>query len=406
MRLGVIMVVCGLAACEVNNGTYLAVDGEPAGITFDKVEFFLGKDAGTVTDRLHTPARPYDPQALSTPPERHRMLKRLFADSDVQTTAETRSLTYLLTTDANNAHAQYGLIVASRGGVAVGLGEIEDFKVLDDGAYVYEVALVPVDDGFERWGKPDSDAAACVRWTRQRIGEELTSTYAVVHGEDLDCDDTKSGAECDDLSYCDKALAPPGGCQARRTACIDPVGCNIGLCSDAAAGSTGGTTCQAQTCLPDNFCAPTDQCDENGPLAAFFECALKIGTAHIEVVMSVKTLGGGLCNHEFTVPGPLGMGCTNPQIEAPLLGKVGMWTFGVRQSAPGSDQCVFTMVGPSLDAPPPADTHLVVSVGRSNGTIGRTSFVIGFQPTADMAGCTTPVRLDLPPAGTETPTCP
>jgi len=40
VRLGVIMVVGGLAACDVNNGTYVAVDGEQVGITFDKVEFF------------------------------------------------------------------------------------------------------------------------------------------------------------------------------------------------------------------------------------------------------------------------------------------------------------------------------------------------------------------------------
>lgn len=51
------MVVCGLAACEVNNGTYLAVDGEPAGITFDKVEFFLGKDARTDQAGCTTPTR-------------------------------------------------------------------------------------------------------------------------------------------------------------------------------------------------------------------------------------------------------------------------------------------------------------------------------------------------------------
>lgn len=200
--------------------------------------------------RLHTPGRPFEAQATDEPVERHRMMKRLFTASDVQTTAATRSLTYYLTPDSDgpSKHASDGLVVASR----------------DDGAYVYELELAAVDAGFERWGKLDVPGQSCARWTRPRDGEATISTYAVIR--------------------------------------------------DA----------------------------------------------------------------------------------------VGMWTFSVGMGA-NRDVCFFQLDHPSLDAKPPMVTHLVVSVDNSNPAPHRTSFVIGFEPRADV-GCNAPTEID-PPVSAANPTC-
>lgn len=391
--------VCGLAGCEVHNGTYIAVTGEPAGITFDEVEFFLGKDGAGVDKRLHTPGRPFVAQVADEPVERHRMIKRLFTASDVQPTAETRSLTYYLTIEADgpSKYASYGLIVASRGGTPVGVAEVENFAVRDDGAYVYEVELAPVDENFERWGTLDVPGQSCARWTRPRGDRELASTYAVVRDGDFDCDDALARSECDDLNYCNPAVASPGGCQVRRASCIAASGCDIGSCSDG----QGATTCEPETCLPEHFCAALDSCDEKGPVDDFLACALELPALHTEVQMPIRA-DGGLCSHTFVVPSPQGLGCREPQIEAPPGGAIDDWVFTVQQSIT-PEQCMFALDGPSPDAAPPPDSHLVISVATAHPE-RRTSFVIGFQRAAEVGCITAPVILPAPSSAN--PICP
>lgn len=392
--------MCGLAACETGNGTYFVVDGDRAGIAFDQVEFFLGKD--TSGPKLFTPARPYsspNPADL----ERQRLIKRLFSPSDIQTTAETRSLTYYLPPDDENTLAHYALVVASRGGQVVGLGEIEDFSVFDDARYLYDVALAPVDAGYERWGHPDSIEKACVRWTRRRAGDTTSSTYAVVRGDDLDCDGAQAGKECDDLNYCAGAIGEV--CKRRITACINPLGCDLGICLDPTPGTAAVPTCEPTTCLPDLLCAPGDDCREEGPVEDFLECAVtRDNTMHTEVTMPIMD-GGALCRHQYQVVTPNRLPCQNPEIEWPLLGLVDDgWMIAVSTSGSSIDGCMYTLTGPTPDARPPEKSHLVVSIELLNGGGKRTSFVIGFAPEPSPTGCL-PFAIMTPPE-TSSPTCP
>lgn len=396
-----VVVICALAACETNNGTYFVVDGDAAGITFDQLEFFLGKETGGRT--LYTPARPYTTAISPQELERQRLTKRVFTASDVQTAPETRSLTYYLPPDAENTYAHYALIVASRAGTVVGLGEVDDFSVFDDAAYIYDVPLVAVDAGYERWGDTGSIDRACVRWTRMREGDARMSTYAVVRNGDLDCDDTDSDEECDDLSYCDRSNLVGEVCTPRITACIDGAGCNVGQCFDPVPGTNNLLRCESRACLPDTFCAPDDDCREDGAVDDFLKCAVTRDTAHTEVKMTVRA-GGSLCQHEFTVKSPLGLACASPLILWPPRGVIAEgWSFDVGMS-PLSESCHYTLTGPSLDATPPPPTHLVVSVETPSGL--RTSFVIGFAADASGTDCSVPVGVAPPPEGTLNPTCP
>ncbi|MBA3452200.1 MAG: hypothetical protein H0T42_03765 [Deltaproteobacteria bacterium] len=401
MRHGLVVVVCALAACETNNGTYFVVDGDAAGIAFDQLEFFLGKDTSGPT--LYTPARPYtvaiSPQEL----ERQRLVKRLFTATDVQTTSETRSLTYYLPPDDENTYAHYALVVASRAGTVVGLGEVEDFSVFDDAAYLYDVPLAAVDAGYERWGDTGSTERACVRWTRLRDGDARMSTYAVIRSGDYDCDDTEADDECDDLSYCDRSSSNGNVCTPRITACINADGCNVGRCFDAVPESDLPLRCESKVCLPDSFCAADDDCREDGSVEDFLKCAVGKDSLHTEVRMPVRA-GGPLCQHTFTVPTPLGMACVTPQILWPPRGVVADgWSFDVSMSS-SSDGCQYKLTGPSLDATPPPPSHLVVSIVTTTGF--TTTFVIGFAAETSGGGdCNDTVRVDLP-QGAPKPSCP
>jgi hypothetical protein len=403
MRAGILAVLCCVTACQTYNGTYFDVDGAKAGIAFDQVEFFLGKDAGSATP--FTPARPY--LATSSQPAigRQRLLKRLFVDSDVQSTPETTSLRYYLPADEGNLYAHYALVVASRGGVVVGVGEVEKYRVKDDAAYIYDVPLVPVSSGFERWGTPESVADACARWTRMRDGDAVESTYAVSRDGDFDCDGVEAMVDCDDLNYC-----PPGtSCVTRDTGCIVAGSCDIGSCVDGSADSntTAAKSCVARTCLPDQFCDPDDDCREDGPVDEFLACAIEIGLSHTEVTMPVKSAGGGLCTHAYQVQPPSNLECLEPRIEWPPSGKIVDWTVDVVAVPSLPLACRFTLAGPTLDAPPLEDAHVVVSVALPNAPGRRTTFVIGFAPytTAPM-DCSQQTEITPPGGGIEAPSCP
>jgi len=394
--------MCALAACDARNGTYFAVDGEAAGITFDQLEFFLGKDGGGTTP--YTPGSPFNPAVTPAPNERQRLTKRVFSDSDVQTTPETTSLTYFLPPEFATTSSSYVLVVASRGGVPVGLAEVESFNVFDDGAYVYEVALGPIDAGFERWGVPMSPAGDCVRWTRRREGDVAPSTYAVVRSDDHDCDGSRSNADCDDLNFCGD---PAGNACARRvTGCITET-CDVGVCIDATPLTSDRKTCEPKVCLPDAFCVAGDACRETDAPLDFLACAVNLAATHVEVLMPVKGVNGGLCTHTIEVPAPDNLRCNTPMIEWPPLGIAGTWKVTAARSTINPDGCTFDLIGPTVDAPPPAQMHVVVSVDGLVMPFRRTSFVVGFTPrTTPPLDCMTGDLEVTQPSEPTAPTCP
>ncbi len=403
MRLAVVVWVCGLAACDARSGTYFVVDGDQAGITFDRLEFFLGKAGGGATP--YTPGNPFVPVVTTAATERQRLTKRVFSDSDVQTTPETTSLTYLLPPEFAPTDTSYALVVASRGGVPVGIAEVESYSVFDDAAYVYEIALAPIDAGFERWGVPMSAAADCVRWTRKREGDAAPSTYAVVRSDDHDCDGSRSSADCDDLNFCSDP-APGNSCAQRVTGCITET-CDVGVCTDGTPATSDKKTCEPRFCLPDAFCVPDDACRETDPPLEFLACAIKLATTHTEVQMPVKAVNGGLCTHSYEVALPDNAPCLAPMIEWPPLGMSGMWKFTVERSMLAPDKCLFDLVEPALDAPPPADSHIVVSVSNGLVPVRRTSFVVGFTPyTTPPLSCALQEVVITPPMQPTAPSCP
>jgi len=403
MRLAVVVWVCGLAACDARSGTYFVVDGDQAGITFDQLEFFLGKDGGGTTP--YTPGNPFNPAVTPAATERQRLTKRVFSDSDVQTTPETTSLTYLLPPEFAPSDTSYALIVASRGGVRVGIAEVESYHVFDDAAYVYEIALGPIDAGFERWGVPMSPAADCVRWTRQREGDAAPSTYAVVRSDDHDCDGSRSSADCDDLNFCADP-APGNACSRRVTGCISGT-CDIGICVDGTPLTSDKKTCEPKVCLPDAFCSDGDACRETDAPLEFLACAINLPLSHTEVTMPVRGVNGGLCTHTFEVPPPASLGCNSPMIEWPPLGNAGTWRVTVAKSMLDPSICTFDLLEPTLEAPPPAQTHVVVSVDGLLAPFRRTSFVVGFAPrTTPPLDCATADVEVTQPSGSTAPTCP
>jgi hypothetical protein len=401
VRVGVVAIACALCACADRAGTYLVVDGGKSGISFDHVEFFIGKAHGNATP--FTPDRPYVPN-VEPAGETQRLIKRLFVGSDIQLTSETKMLSYYLAPGEANPFLRYALAVASRDGEVVGLGEVE-FHVYDEGAYLYKMALVPV-SGFERWGTPDlMPGDSCVRWTRTRNKDAAESTVVVSREDDRDCDGLTELIECDDLNYCPDTGAT--ACARRNTACIAPDSCDLGTCVDGLRVGDRPKSCTATTCLPEAFCVRGDECVEDGPADAFLSCAIEIGLEHTEVTMPVTSVGGELCEKTYEVEAPLGLECLFPEIVYPPLGKVSAeWTFKVMQTPNQPGSCTFTLIGDPGDADAPT-THLVVSVLIASSMGRRTSFVVGFAPHSTATGtCMETVDIKAQPTSSPNPTCP
>lgn len=366
---GVMALILCVAACESRYGTYLEIDGEAGGMTFDRVELYFGLPHGDTV--------PSTPSFGSQVPG--RLYKRLFTASDL-VDAEAAGSTvrfYVPPSEENQGLGAYVLAVAYAGDVPVGIGELADF-IIETGSVVrtYDLALEPYDAALvEQWGA--GDGPGCVRWTRVDAATGEKTTVAVVRRGDNDCDGLEAEvADCDDLSFCG---ADGEGCTGTR--CVDRETCGLGVCVSGDA----GVTCQVDTCLVSSVCGAC----ADVPDAELLTCALERAPDHTQITIptslgpddpqALTRLCGTSVEYQFALPG--GFPCKEPQILAP---KDGITPDGFKYTfIDGGAVCFLKIAALSSNTGylyDDAAHHVVLSVLRGDLPELRSTLLLGIQP--------------------------
>ncbi|MDB4961585.1 MAG: hypothetical protein JWP01_1584 [Myxococcales bacterium] len=396
MRRAVLVLLFCMVACDARNGTYLEVAGTAQGVEFDRVEFFFGTAVGT-----SVPFTPEHPFQQVTPSGRDKVAKRRYVTSDNQHGLERgMSLTYYLDPDPENAEPTYVLALAYLGDQAVGIAEVDGLELRDDGRYVYDLTLTPIaSEDVERWGSVDADATDCVRWTRIREEGKGPSTYAVVRGDDRDCDDSPETADCDDLNYCEPDSEVP--CTGRDVELCVTDSCDVGRCVSGTAANGNRKTCSQDLCYPQQFCTNSSGgCDAEGDLHTFEACAADRSDDHLEVFIPVRDITpgiGAMCTNPFQFTIGLPTGCLDPMIEAPAMGMTDEFRYFVARA--NESTCTIKIEASVQPLVVPQTTHLLISVADPTNPQRRQTIVVGIQPENIMpTGCATTatVRIKQP----------
>lgn len=356
------MILC--VACSDRYGAYFVVDGKGA-VTFDRVEFYFGKELGGALPTSPRHPLPSDEPAV--------VAKRLFVDTDKHSLTEpTGTFTYYLP-DQQSADGlgRYVAVLAYKGDQLVGIGELFDFEVVTgDAVFRYEIDLVDArQQDVELWGRPTAD---CLRWTRDR-GTGLPRSVAVVRDDDTDCDNFLEGdlpnADCLPRAYCDGTNA--AACDA-RVPCLTTSGdgvCQVGTCSNAD-GAT--SSCKATTCVDERACS---DCDLAKSPAEVIACLVLDNNIHVDEPIVVNP-DLTLCAEPFDLDIVLPLDCVNPailRIEDYMPGDV--FTYKIAPATTNTCRLTITpaMAGAHFTAVP----HMLITIDTPTGPAARTAFILG-----------------------------
>jgi hypothetical protein len=373
VRIGVVVWLLALGACESRYGSYFNIDGDANEIRFDKVQLYWGNDphqrpigtpTGTVMGTVYT--REFDAASdeYAVP---HN------ADGSLAT--ET---TYWLPVTEDNRQLGYVAAVvydSAMPGKPVGVGEWQDFSLEDNIVAKFDIELqkppLNVVDKLELWG----NAPGCFAWETPREGQ--LSTIAVVLPDDADCDGHVAMADCNDVCppntpTCDQMLAV---CATAAQQCA--LSCN----------KSSPTSCTPEVCLPAEIC---------GTSCAGFPSTLEdrmrcysthapAGTAfsHSEIELH-KDTEGKLCTDTVRWS-PFGRPCKNPIIEW-YDTSLDDYQYQVTERSDG--QCELKLRS-ETNAAFFGDHHLLISIDPMVSGAPRWSFVIGLNGL-DSQGCTPP----------------
>lgn len=358
-----VLLALALTACADHAGAYLEVHG--GSITFDHVEFYFGTQIGTT---------------FGTPTQEHvtgKVYARQLADSDLSVAVKGGSgseLTYYVPA-ANTGLGQYVMVIASRGGTPVGIGEAADFVVPSDGYSIIDITLDSYNN-VETWrDQANAASPACVAWDRSH-GEE---PIAFVPSDDHDCDGELASRDCDDAAFC-----PPGDmtCQPPRELCTGNT-CAYGCKIDG--------NCVPRVCVPSFTCTNTS-CLTAATLVDKFTClAMASGADHPQYY--VGGAAGNPCDgNTVEIKLPNNRQCTHPYLEFAEMG--GGWTFDVADKGTGTSTCVITIHTGTSGMPFGPDRHVLVSLDPMNSQDPRPTIFIGISALS--GGCDT----SRPPDGT------
>lgn len=368
------------AGCESwPEGRTLLVDGEPAGIEFDRVELYFGKTVGE-TLPIGVPGYVRDPDG------QEELFKRLHvgsAQGEVLGGATTRVDLALSAEDAQRV-GEYVLVVASLGDEPRGIGEIRHFTTdwADITRYQIVLAPFPVDTKvFDRWGPLDGGTKECVRWTRDHL------TTAIVPDGDRDCDGFEdAGVDCDPTTYCGDVTE----CVSDVPCVSENGGCTLGACVNSHAARR---VCTPQVCLPAAACSAG--CPEAGNATEVLTCVLEDPATHGEDLRIPVSPQQTLCKvpYEFFVLLPGGAQC----LEGPVM------TSAIYQSDapvpfafyayPDSDGCKIKMEPLTTDAIFEGIYHILLRVAPGAAAATPRSVVVGLQPEVKACG---PVTITIP----------
>jgi hypothetical protein len=262
------IIAAGTAGCFSDRG--LAIEVDVAGTGATTVELFLGKAACEASDN---PAE-IDCKALGPPPAGSALLRGSIwfrDDLAVDTVPVTGSRATFQLRSSTTATLPIVIAVGlTQGDHPVGVATLHDVTVPGGSARVLATALVPagavqaaapaktaVEDRVQVWRKatPPSSCVVAEHWE----GGAATRSF-VVPGQDPDCDDFVD-EDCNPAAYL--GTTDPG--TASRPDCFAPQtsACVLGsrACTDGSATRTGacGPQHNATTCVPDRFCACTDE---------------------------------------------------------------------------------------------------------------------------------------------------
>lgn len=378
-----------LTACGGRpEGRYLFIDGEAQQIEFDRVELVFAHPVG---DLVPTST----PSATTAELGEQILMKREVVGDDSFDVPLGQQLDLYLPPEViqNSGIGAYVLVVATRGGEPVGIGEFWSFE--RDAADItrFQVPLRPYADAELEWWGREADGGMpndCVRWRRQDSGD--TSTIAIGRGGDLDCDAYPDDeVDCDDRAYCDGAGGQ--GCSFDKAPCADSDVCLLGKCFNGAGGEMSPRTCEPTTCLMDTACT-TDACDPRLPASEYLYCAAHPST-HLDAAILVKD-DLSLCAQPMQIELPVAGGlCANPTIEWAQLNDGGWspFVFDVRASTDVPTTCILEIRGPS-DAP--FEPHHVmvsvdVSVVGSPVDVSRSMFTMGIKLGGHDDACPEPL---------------
>ena len=314
-----LVVVIACAACESRYGAYLVVESSDAAhpIQFDELDFYIGLRGGTAV-----PTSPLHPMLLASTDHQARYKRTQVASDewlDPNGDGHTTYTYYLPSNTVDATLGPYVLVVASRGGVPVGVGEFETFMVLSTEVDEYPLELAPWDEGAEQWGGPDH--TDCVRWQRMRPGDTTPSTFAVVTDNDRDCDGFQDPIDCNELQYCDATHLD--GCTGEAGCIVGIPGvanCALASCfNDPADPTATMPTCggSPQTCLSDAACGSS--CATITDLDMRLQCSVMSSSAR-EVATIPVSIDGTLCTSPETFVATVPTLCPNIRIESPING--------------------------------------------------------------------------------------
>ncbi|HEX5060577.1 MAG TPA: hypothetical protein VFV99_14515 [Kofleriaceae bacterium] len=367
MRWVALLILC--VACSDRYGAYLVVDSHGA-VTFDRVEFYFGKELGGPL-----PTSPKHP-LVSTEPS--LVAKRLFVDADVQLAGgATTMITYYVPDQPENENlGRYVVVLAYSGDQIVGIGELFDFEVMTGSAvYRYDVDLVDARaEDIELWGRPTAD---CVRWTRDR-GTGKPRTVAVVRGQDADCDSFLEGnianQDCLPRVFCDGS--GNAACDA-RVPCLTEggeSGCQVGTCSNK---DGAPASCIPTTCVDENVCAP---CDMTPAQDVPIGCALLNNSVHVDTPIEVNP-DYTLCTEPYKIDMQMPVECLNPAIVSVIdYMPADPFTFSIADATGNTCQLTITpkMPGAHFTTVP----HMMIAIDTPMGTAPRSAFIMGISANA------------------------
>ncbi|MGH8310695.1 MAG: hypothetical protein ACRETX_12990, partial [Steroidobacteraceae bacterium] len=291
------------------------------------------------------------------------LMKRLFeGETGVQAVPVGQQIDLFIPGEiaAHHGIGEYVVVIASREGQPVGIGELSNFSAQPAEITRYQVALQPYPrDQIERWGRDEDGAAAndCFRWSRPRANNGGALSIAIVRDNDADCDAYPDAhVDCDSHAYCDGAGGP--GCTGDDAPCPNTTFCALGRCVNAPAGEAVERSCEPTVCLMEAACT---KCDESSSTEEYLKCSAHLDT-HLEVEINLRS-DQSLCRQPLQFKVPVANGaCVEPVIEWARANDFlpSPFMFEVAQDAEAPGACLFTLSGPIDESFDPH--HMLVSV--------------------------------------------
>jgi hypothetical protein len=393
MRFIALVVMIAAACSGEHYGSYLVVEGDSR-ITFDHVDFYFG-------DLLPGRDVPTSPMHVQPATGEQYLHTRIFDPLDSQKLATAQStFTYYLPASGGNldltqAMPPYVMVVASKGDMPVGIGELTDFTLADNQVDQYIIHLEPFSiQTAEVWGQGTPD---CVRWERQRDMDPpgQPSTSAVVREHDKDCDGFLDSVDCNRLEYCDPSAPNPANACSGHDTCITTDSCALGNCMQVGPPGDGATQqCIATTCLFGGVCSTS--CDPTASVDDRIACALAMGNQTIvEIPLTEQER---LCQPSYMFSVPTGnVGCVMPQVVYPVGGKeADGFTITANPDVTNTMACAITISAPTTSDPTfKSDEDVVVEINNTGGSmLLRTTFAFTIRPGPNNIGaCAMPPNI-------------